>query len=56
MTRRRKRVMKGGESNLANNRFPMCSSQSGTPREEEGDRGNQEEKRGSQKGREQSSQ
>ena len=57
-----------GESNLASNQFPMCSPQSGTLREvhrviwrreekrEEGNRGDQEEKSGNQKGREQSSQ
>ena len=62
VTRRRRGGVKRGESNLANNQFPMCSSQSGTPREvhrvnrdekrKEGDRADQEEKRG----REQSSQ
>ena len=28
-----RRNQKGGESNLASNLFPMCSPQSGTPRE-----------------------
>ena len=67
VTRRRRGGIKKGESNLASNQFPMCSPQPGTPREvhrvtwrreekiEEGDRGDQEEKR-SQKGRDQSSQ
>ena len=114
MARRRREGIKRGESNLASNQFPMCSPQSGTPREvhsymekrrgrreievtrmrkggikrgesnlasnsslcalhslesserftelhreekrEEGDRGDQEEKRGSQKERDRSSQ
>ena len=30
---RRRRGVKRGESNLASNQFPMCSPQSGTPRE-----------------------
>ena len=33
VTRRRRGGIKRGESNLASNHFPMCSSQSGTPRE-----------------------
>ena len=33
MTRRRRGGIKRGESNLASNQFPMCSPQSGTPRE-----------------------
>ena len=31
--RRRRRGIKGGESNLASNQFPMCSPQPGTLRE-----------------------
>ena len=67
MTWGRKRVRRG-ESNLASNQFPMCSPQSGTlrdihrvtqrrkgKRERERERGDQE-KRGSQKGRDQSNQ
>ena len=63
---RRRRGIKRGESNLDSNQFLKCSPQLGKPREthrvkwrkegEEGDRGDQEEKRVSQKGREQSSQ
>ena len=65
---RRRGGMKRGESKLASNQFLVCSPQSGPLREvhgvtlrreekrEEGDRGDQEEKRGSQKGREQASQ
>ena len=64
---RRRGGIKRGEGNLASNQFPICSPQSGTLRErftefhreekkEEGDRGNQEEKRGSQKERDRSSQ
>ena len=30
VTRRRRRGIKMGESNLASNQFPMCSPQSGT--------------------------
>ena len=67
VTRRRREGIKRGESKLASNQFPMCSPQSGTPREvhrvtqrrkggEEGDRGDQEEKRGSQKERDRSGQ
>ena len=33
VTRRRRGRIKGGESNLASNQFPMCSPQSGTLRE-----------------------
>jgi len=33
VTRRRREGVKRGESNLANNQFPICSPQSGTPRE-----------------------
>ena len=64
VSRRRRRGIKRGESKLASNQFPMCSAQSGTLREvhgvtqrrdeEEGDRGDQEEMRGSQKERERS--
>ena len=32
VTRRRRGGVKRGESNLASNQFPMCSPQSGTPR------------------------
>ena len=61
VTRRRKGGIKRGDSNLASNQFPRCSPQFGKPREahrvtwkeiekrREGDRGDQEEKRGSQK-------
>ena len=63
---RRRGGIKRGEGNLASNQFPICSPQSGTLRErftefhreekkEEGDRGDQEERRGSQKERYQSS-
>ena len=33
VTRKRRGGIKRGESNLASNQFPMCSPQSGTPRE-----------------------
>ena len=33
VTRRRRGGLKRGESNLASNQLPMCSPQSGTPRE-----------------------
>ena len=33
MTKRRRGGIKRGESKLANNKLPMCSPQSGTPRE-----------------------
>ena len=66
MTKRREGGNKRGESNLASNQIPMCSPQPGTPerftelhgeeKREEGDRGDQEEKRRNQKGRAQSSQ
>ena len=66
VTRRRRGGIKRGESNLASKQFPMCSPQSGslrdvhgvTQRREEGGRRQrwQEEKRGSQKERERSSQ
>ena len=66
VTRRKRRGIKRGESNLGSNHSPMRSPQPGTLREvhringeekrEEGDRGDQEEKRGNQKGQEQSSQ
>ena len=36
MNRRRRGRIKRGESNLASNQFPMCSPQSGTPREVHG--------------------
>ena len=63
---RRRGGIKRGEGNLASNQFPICSPQSGTLRErftefhreekkEEGDRGDQEERRGSKKKRDQSS-
>ena len=63
--RRRKGGVKRGGSNLASNLIPKYSPQPGTPEEisqlhneekrEEGNRGDLEEKRESQKGREQSS-
>ena len=56
VTRRRRGGIKRGECNPASNQFPMCSPQSGTSerfqelhreeKREEGDRGDQEEKRG----------
>ena len=64
MTKKRIRGNKRGESKLASNQFPMCSPQSGPlrdvhgvtqRREEEGDRGDQEDKRGKQKERDRSS-
>ena len=36
VTRRRRGGVKRGESNLASNQFPMCSPESGTPREVHG--------------------
>ena len=36
VTRRRRRGIRRGESNLASNQFPMCSPQSGTLREVHG--------------------
>ena len=65
VTRRRRGGIKRGESKLASNQFAMCSPQSGPserlmqlPREEkeEGDRGDQDKKRGNQKERDRSSQ
>ena len=65
VTRRRRGGIKRGESNLSSNQFPMCSPQSGTlrevhsvtwRREEGGRRCDQEERRGSQKERDRSSQ
>ena len=65
VTRRRSWGSKRGESKLSSNQFPMCSPQSGTlrevhsvtwRREEGGRRYDQEERRGSQKERDQSSQ
>ena len=66
VTRRRRGGIKRGENNLASNQFPMCSPQCEhsdrfmeLPRKEkreEEDRGDQEEKRGGQKERDQSSQ
>ena len=63
VTRRRRGVIKRGETDLANNQFPKRSPQPGTPKEihrvEKGegrDRGDLGEKKESQKGREQSSQ
>ena len=63
-TRSRRGGTKRGESKLASNQFPMCSPQSGPLREihgviredkrEEGDRGDQEEKRVNEKERERS--
>jgi len=63
---RRRGGIKRGESSLATNQFPMHSPQSGALRElqelyreekrEEGDRGDQEEKRGNQKERDRNSQ
>ena len=61
VTRRSRGGVKRGETNLASNQFPMLStvwntqrgSQSYTEKKEEGDRGDQKEKRGSQKGRDQ---
>ena len=64
VTRRRRGEIKRGESKLASNHLPMCSPQSGPlrdvhgvtqRREEEGDRGDQEDKRGNQKERDRSS-
>ena len=66
VTRRRRGGIKRVDSNLASNQFPMCSPHLEHPerftelhREEkrdEGNRGDQEEKRGSQKERDRSSQ
>ena len=63
VTRSRRGGIKRGESKLASNQFPMCSPQSGPlrdvhgvtqRREEEGDRGDQEEKRVNEKERDRS--
>ena len=66
VARRRRGGIKRGDSKLASNHFPMCSPQSGSPRDvhrvtqrrEEGggDRGGQEDKRQNQKERDRSSQ
>ena len=66
VTRSRGGGVKRRESSPASNQFPICSPQSETQRgswssiekrkREEGDRGDQEERRGSQKERDQSSQ
>ena len=66
VTRRRRGGIKRGESKLASHQFPLCFPQPGTPGEvadfhreekrEEGDRGEQDEKMGSQKERDRSSQ
>ena len=66
VTRKRRGGVKKGERNLASNQFPKCLHSLEHPerftelhreeKREEGDRGDQEEKRGNQKGREQSSQ
>ena len=64
VTQQRRGGIKRGESKLARYHFPMCSPQSGslrdvhrdTQREEEGDRGGQEDKRGNQKARDRPSQ
>ena len=66
MTRRTRGGIQRGESSLASNQFPICSpsleySERFTEfhreeKREEGDRGYQEERRGSQKERDQSSQ
>ena len=59
VTRSRREGIKRGESKLASNQFPMCSPQSGPlrdvhgvtqRREEEGDRGDQEDKNVESKG------
>ena len=65
VTRRRRGGIKRGESNLASNQFPICvhsleHSERFTEfhredKREEGDRGDQEKRRGSQKERDQSS-
>ena len=65
VTRRRRGGIKRGKNNLASNQIPMCSPQPGTPErftelhreeKEEGDRGDQKEKRGSQEKSDRSSQ
>ena len=63
MARRRRGGIKRGESNLASNQFPIFSTVEHSERftefhkekREEGDRGDQEERRGNQKERDQSS-
>ena len=66
VTRSRRGGVKRGETNLASNQFPKCLHSPEYPerftelhrkeKRDEGDRGDQEEKRGSQKGRDQSNQ
>ena len=65
VSRRSRGGIKGGESKLTSNHFPMCCPQCGSLRNvhgvreekrEEGDRGGQEDKRGNQKERDRSSQ
>ena len=66
VTRRKRGGIKRRETDLSSNQFPKCLHSLEHPerftelhreeKREEGDRGDQEEKRGSQKGREQSSQ
>ena len=64
VTQQRRGGIKRGESKLARYHFPMCSPWSGslrdvhrdTKREEEGDRGGQEDKRWNQKETDRSSQ
>ena len=66
MTRRRRGGIKRGKSNLASKQFSICSLQlepserftelHGDKKREEGERGDQVEKRGNQKGREQARQ
>ena len=62
VTRRSRGGIKRGEGSLASNQFPICSPHSKRFREfhregkrEKGDRGDQEERKGSQKERDQSS-
>ena len=64
MTRRRRGGIKRGETDLASNQFPKCSTQSGslrdvyevTEKRQEGDRGGQEDNMRNQKERDRSSQ
>ena len=66
VTRKRRGVIKRGESKLASNQFPMCSPSLDSSemfmelhreeKREEGGRGDQEEKRGNQMERDRSSQ
>ena len=66
VARRRRGGIKRGESNLVSNQFPKCLHSLEHPerftelhreeKREDGDRGDQEEKRGNQKSREQASQ